>query len=62
MIDGVWVLIVYVSTGPYQIETYPLTKYEDMGFAYYECQQDKANYTKTLVQKYKFACVRESDV
>lgn len=54
---GIWVLVIIVTVNG-QIQTLPWLVYEDAQFGYYQCQQDKKTYAKTLVSKYTLTCTR----
>jgi hypothetical protein len=58
---GTWYLIVILNVGTNQMATIPWLKYTDLGFGWWECEQAKESYMRTLVYKYRLECVRMGD-
>lgn len=54
---GIWVLIVIANLSNGQTYMMPLRAYDNIGFGYYECQQEKENLEKKI-RFYKFTCSR----
>lgn len=55
---GIWVLAIVLNIGHNSVITQPWIVYPNAQFGYYECLQDKKNYTKTLVYKFTLTCER----
>lgn len=59
---GIYVLVIIVHTGFYQVETLPLYRFPDPEWSHQECEEQRADMEKfTNRNKYIIACVQMGD-